>query len=46
MLIVGDKERTSQTVAVRQHKHGDTGIMPVGEFIGRITREINEKILT
>jgi len=45
MLIVGDKERTSQTVAVRQHKHGDTGIMPVGEFIGRITREINEKIL-
>jgi threonyl-tRNA synthetase len=45
MLIVGDKEIAGKSVSVRQHKHGDTGIMLVQEFLHRIIKEINEKLL-
>ncbi len=46
MLIVGEKERTSQSVSVRQHKKGDIGTVGVPEFTASIVKEIAEKRLT
>jgi threonyl-tRNA synthetase len=46
MLVVGEKERLAEAVAVRQHKKGDLGAMPRAEFIARASREISEKLLT
>ncbi len=46
MLVVGEKERLAEAVAVRQHKKGDLGAMPRADFIARVTREISEKLLT
>ena len=45
MLIVGDKEEKNKKVAVRQRSKGDLGTMDINEFIGKITQEINAKIL-
>lgn len=42
MLIIGDKELQSGTVAVRSRKDGDLGSMSVDEFITYITKIINE----
>ncbi|MDX6700657.1 MAG: threonyl-tRNA synthetase, partial [Baekduia sp.] len=36
MLILGDREAESGTVAVRRHGEGDEGIVPVQEFADRI----------
>jgi threonyl-tRNA synthetase len=33
MLVVGDREAEAGTVAVRRHRHGDAGTMPVGAFV-------------
>ena len=38
MLIVGDKERQSGTVSVRQHTKGDLGAKCLDEFIGEVLR--------
>lgn len=46
MLVVGEKEKGSGTVAVRQHKKGDAGAMSIDEFIVRIGKENREKTLT
>lgn len=46
MLVVGEKEKGSGSVAVRQHKKGDIGAVPVDQFIARIGKEILEKTLT
>lgn len=46
MLIVGDKEQSSGTVAVRQHTKGDLGKMKAEEFIDKIKKEIDEKLIT
>lgn len=46
MLVVGDKEKTSNMVAVRQHKKGDTGAARTEEFIAGLMKEINDKRLT
>jgi threonyl-tRNA synthetase len=43
MLIVGEKEQTAGTVAVRDHVDGDLGAMPVAELLARLDREIKEK---
>ena len=44
MLIVGEKEKESGTVSVRQHKVGDKGSVPVSEFISSILNEINNRV--
>lgn len=44
MLVVGDKEVESGTVAVRDRKEGDKGTMKIEDFIVRITKEIRDKI--
>ena len=44
MLIVGEKEKESGNVSVRQHKVGDKGSMPLQQFINQILEEINNRI--
>jgi threonyl-tRNA synthetase len=46
MLVVGDKELSTNTVAVRQHKKGDLGALGRGDFLERVTKEIKEKTIT
>lgn len=43
MLIVGDKEAESQTVAVRTRAGEDLGSLKLQELTGKISSEINEK---
>lgn len=43
VLVVGEKEVNSSSVAVRSHK-GDEGIMEISKFIFRLQKEIQEKL--
>lgn len=43
MLVIGDKEAESGTVAVRSRKDGDLGAMPVDAFVERILEEIRTR---
>ncbi|NPV27096.1 MAG: threonine--tRNA ligase [Firmicutes bacterium] len=43
LLVVGDKEMESDTVAVRQRGKGDVGVMPFERFVDQILEEIREK---
>jgi threonyl-tRNA synthetase len=40
MLVVGDREETEGTVAVREHRAGDAGGMPIAEFGERLRGEL------
>lgn len=44
MLIVGEKEAESGTVAVRQRHGGDLGAMTLDDFITRMQKDIDEKV--
>jgi len=44
MLIVGEKEKESGTVSIRQHKFGDQGSSSLENFITKLKDEINNKI--
>ncbi|MDF1611515.1 threonine--tRNA ligase [Stygiobacter electus] len=44
MLIVGEKEKESNSVSVRRHKAGDQGSINLQDFIIKIKDEINNKI--
>ena len=39
MLIVGDREAESGSVAVREHTRGDTGSTPVADFVARVSEQ-------
>ena len=41
MLVLGDKERESNSVGVRSRKDGDIGAMDLDEFIAKIVEEID-----
>ena len=43
MLVVGEKEASSNTVAVRSREDGDIGTESIDEFIAKIEKEIEEK---
>jgi len=43
MFIIGEKERANQSVAVRRHKEGDKGPMPLYEAIEKLKAEILSK---
>jgi len=45
MLVVGDKEAETGTVAVRSRKEGDIGVSTVDEFIQKIKNEIDNRVL-
>ncbi len=46
MLVVGDKEKDSGTVAVRQHKKGDLGQIKKEAFLAQVLNTIKTKSLT
>ena len=43
MLVVGEKEASSNTVAVRSREDGDIGTESINEFIAKLEKEIKEK---
>jgi threonyl-tRNA synthetase len=45
MLVVGDKEQSAGTVAVRERTAGDQGALRVSELIARLTTEVAERRL-
>ncbi|NDC66311.1 MAG: threonine--tRNA ligase, partial [Burkholderiaceae bacterium] len=44
LLVVGDKERESNTVAVRARGGIDLGVMPVDAFVTRLQQDIAQKV--
>ncbi len=46
MLVVGEKEKSANAVALRQHKKGDLGSFEVGKVIEKLIKEISEKLIT
>jgi len=45
LLIVGDKETENECVSVRHRKQGDLGTQNVDEFIDKIVKEIEGKVI-
>ncbi|MCH5151088.1 MAG: threonine--tRNA ligase [Clostridiales bacterium] len=43
MLVLGEKEKESKSVAVRNRKKGDLGVMSQGDFIKKLVAEIASK---
>ena len=43
MLVLGEKEKQDKTVAVRNRKKGDLGVMSQGDFIKKLLAEIADK---
>ncbi len=39
MLVIGDREAEGATVSVREHGGGDTGSVPVAEFVTRLSAQ-------
>jgi threonyl-tRNA synthetase len=44
ILVVGDKEEESSGVSVRKRTVGDKGLVPLGEFVSGIRKEIDERL--
>jgi threonyl-tRNA synthetase len=44
LLVVGDKERESNTVAVRARGGVDLGVMPLDAFVARLQQDISQKV--
>jgi threonyl-tRNA synthetase len=45
MLVVGEKEQTAGTVAVRERVEGDLGALALAELVVRLEREVKERRL-
>jgi threonyl-tRNA synthetase len=45
MLVVGDKEQTAGTVAVRERTAGDLGALPVAEVVAKLAAEVKARRL-
>jgi len=43
MLVVGDREAESGSVAVRHRKHGDLGAKPLHQFIEEVSKLVESK---
>ncbi len=43
MLIIGQKEKDSETVSIRKHHEGDKGAVRLADFILNVKKEITEK---
>lgn len=46
MIILGEKEQSSNTISVRQHKKGDLGSFALKDFSEKIREEINSKYIS
>ena len=44
LLVVGDKERESNMVAVRARGGVDLGVMPLDTFVTRLQQDISQKV--
>ena len=44
MLVVGEKESETKSVAVRSRREGELGIMSTREFVDKVLKEIEEKV--
>ena len=44
MLIMGDREKEAGTVSLRARKEGDLGAVKIEEFVGRIKKQIAQKV--
>ncbi len=44
MLVIGEKEQSSGSVSVRQHKKGDIGTFALADFIKHVSDEVINKI--
>jgi threonyl-tRNA synthetase len=44
ILVVGDKEKADGTVAVRARGNKDLGVVPLVDFISRLTNDIQQRI--
>ncbi len=44
IIILGDKEKENEVVAVRSRNAGDLGTMTEKEFVDKLTKEITEKV--
>jgi threonyl-tRNA synthetase len=45
MLVVGEKEQTAGTVAVRDRVDGDLGAMTLAEFVNRMETEVRDRTI-
>lgn len=43
MVVIGEKEETEKTIALRSRQNGDEGSTSVKELIDRITKEVTDK---
>jgi threonyl-tRNA synthetase len=43
MLVVGDREAEGGAAALRRHREGDLGTVPLDEVVGRLRAEIDER---
>jgi threonyl-tRNA synthetase len=43
MLVVGDNEQEGDQVAVREHRRGNLGSMPIGEFIEALAERVKTR---
>jgi threonyl-tRNA synthetase len=43
MLVVGDREADQRAVALRRHREGDLGTVPLDDVIGRLTAEARSR---
>ncbi|MBX7207476.1 MAG: threonine--tRNA ligase [Verrucomicrobiaceae bacterium] len=43
MLVIGEKEATTGSVAIRHSKKGDLGVKPAADFIASVLEEVRER---
>jgi threonyl-tRNA synthetase len=43
MLVIGDREQESDQVAVREHRQGDAGSVPIGDFVERLRQQVQSR---
>jgi threonyl-tRNA synthetase len=43
MLVVGDREADAGAAALRRHREGDLGTLPLGEIAARLAAEAAER---
>jgi threonyl-tRNA synthetase len=43
MAIVGDREQEAEQVAVREHRRGDVGSMPIDALIERVREQVESR---
>ncbi len=46
MVILGDREAETGNLAVRTRSDGDIGTFSVGDFIARVTQEVQQRVIT